>query len=137
MESNNKAQTAFEYMMVMGIAMALLVPLLTYVNSQTSGIKSDLRRNSLQDSLDSITEASEMVWTQGSPAKMTIEMRVPADVNNITVENDVVIAEYEVRGNINNLISTSEAPLVGNLPTNPGTHYVSVEAEDSYVNISY
>lgn len=137
MKQDKRGQTAFEYMLVMGMAIALLAPLLTYVNTQTSGIRSDLKRNALQDGLNSVTEASEMVWTQGSPAKMTVSIKIPDNVENITVESDIIIAKYEMGGNLNDLISTSNAPLKGKIPKIPGTHDISIKAQESYVNISY
>lgn len=137
MRLKKKSQAAFEYMLIMGIALALLIPLFTYVNTHSSNIKRDLRKNALQDSLDSITEASDMVHSQGEPAKITVDVRIPEGVRSIEINNRTIIAEFNINGEITSIVSSSDAPLQGNLPESPGGYKVVVKALENYVNISY
>lgn len=132
-----KSQVALEYLLMMGIAFLILVPLFNYINSYTVQTRSDLKRNALEDSLEQLVESSEMVYSQGEPAKITVNMYIPDGVVDQTIYNHSIVVGYEMSGLRTDLVVHSDAPLKGSLPRETGGYEVELKAEENYVNISY
>lgn len=131
-------QAAIEYMMIIGIVLVILVPLLFLINSYMSGGKDELRIRALQDGIDSLAEASDMVHFQGYPAKITISLYVPENVLLANVTENLVRVRVRTSTGPTDVTSFTQANLTGNLPVNAGTYRLSIVAqEDGLVNVSY
>jgi len=133
-----KGQAAIEYMIIIGIAMAILVPLFVILNSYTYDTKSDLKTRALEDSLDSIAESSSMVYFQGYPAKMSVNLYVPEGVIMTNVSENFLMVRVRHGSGYTDIVSTTDAIVNGSLPTKAGIYKITIKAvEDGWVNVSY
>ncbi|MCD6477476.1 MAG: hypothetical protein J7K87_00545 [Candidatus Aenigmarchaeota archaeon] len=133
-----KGQAAVEYMIIIGIAIAILTPLFVIIDSYTYESKQDLRTKALEDGLDSIAESANMVYFQGYPARISVTVYIPQGVILTNVTGDFIRVRLESKNGYNDVISVTDAPVNGTLPTSSGTYKVTVSAtEDGWVNVSY
>ena len=126
-----KAQAAFEYMLVVMIVMAFLVPLWTYtmvVNNEAAG---ELALAYAKNAAESITSAADMVYSQGPPAKVSINVFIPDGVNETIINNRTVILNMMYSGGITSIFSVSRAALNGTIPSTRGMHRMEVRAVDN------
>jgi len=131
-------QAAIEYMMIISITLVIMIPLLFLVNSYMSYGKDELKIRSLEDSVDSLAEASEMVYFQGYPAKMSINFYVPENVLITNVTDKFIRVRMMTASGITDIVAFTQANLTGNLPTQAGNYKVKIVAqEDGLVNVSY
>lgn len=133
-----KAQAAIEYMMIISISLVILIPLFFLVNSYISSSKDELKIRALEDGVDSLAEASDMVYFQGYPAKMSISMYIPDGVQSATVSGNLIRVNVRTSSGITDIIALTQANMTGVLPTQSGTHKLKIVAqEDGLVNVSY
>ncbi len=133
-----KGQAAVEYMIIIGIAMAILVPLFVILNSYTYETRSDLKIRALEDSMDSIAESSNMVYFQGYPAKMSVNLYVPEGVVMTNVSDNLFRVRVRYGNGYTDIVSMTDAIVNGSLPTKAGIYKITIKAvEDGWVNVSY
>jgi hypothetical protein len=132
-----KAQVGLEYMLIMGISLALLVPLFILVNTYTSTTKTDLNISNLEDSLDNLAEASDLVYSQGPPAKITVEVYIPEGVLYTNVTDHMFVVRLRFKGESTDVVTRTSAPVSGSLPTAQGSYKISLNAEKGFVNVTY
>ena len=133
-----KGQAAIEYMMIISMSLMILVPLLFVVNSYISESRDEMKIRALEDGVDSIGEASEMVYFQGYPSKMRIDLYVPENVQTAEVNENIIKVRLWTNSGEIDIVTTTQANLTGSLPTNAGTHSIEIRAqEDGLVNVSH
>lgn len=136
--SSEKAQAALEYLLIMGIAMLILVPLFSIVSSYTYQSKVRMRINALRDSLQNLAESSDMVYSQGYPAKITTRFYVPEGIVFTNVTQHYFHARLQTAAGLTDLTSRTNANLTGSLPSSPGSYQVQIKmGEEGLVNVSY
>lgn len=135
---SNRGQAALEYMMIMGITLAILVPLFSLVTTYTNNSKVELRISSLDDSLNSVAESADMVYSQGYPAKITTRFHVPEGTVSTNVTDHHFTASISTGGGATDLFSKTSANLTGSLPSEKGNYRVSLKmTERGVVNVTY
>jgi hypothetical protein len=134
----SRGQAAIEYMMIISIVMIIMIPLLYLVNSYMTQGKDELKVRALEDSVDSLAEASEMVYYQGYPAKMTINFYVPEGVTITNVTEDLIRVRVRTSNGDMDVVTRTQANLTGGLPTNSGNYKLNIVAEESgVVNVTW
>ena len=124
--------------MIISIVMVIMIPLFYLVNNYTYYGEEELKVRALEDSLESLAEASDMVYFQGYPAKMTIKLYVPGSVLMSNVNENIIRIRLRTSSGVTDVVSITQANLTGSLPTQSGTYKISIFAqEDGLVNVSY
>lgn len=133
-----KGQAATEYLMIMGIALAILIPLFVFVQDYISDSKTDLRISAVKDSLQTLSDTSEMAYYQGYPAKITVNVFIPEGVVKTNISDKSFLITLQTPGGESDMVAVTDAPVNGSLPTKPGSYKIEVRAlEKGYVNVSY
>ena len=133
-----KAQAAIEYMMIISIVMVIIIPLFFLVNTYMYEGKEELKLKALEDSVESLAEASDMVYFQGYPAKMSVKLYVPEGVTLAEVNENIIRVRIKTSSGEIDVIGVTQANLTGSLPTTSGIHTITLAAqEDGLVNVSY
>lgn len=136
--SSDRGQAAFEYLMVMGIALAILIPLFSLVSSYTYRTKVDLRISALDDSLNNMADSADMVYTQGYPAKITTRFYVPEGTVSTGIREHHFTSRIQTNAGPTDIVKRTGANLTGSLPPEPGTYQVSLKmTEEGVVNVTY
>lgn len=134
---DKKAQAALEYMLIMGIALAILVPLFSVVSSQTYSFKTEMKLSSVEDSLQNLADSSDMVYSQGYPAKITTKLYLPEGTLYTNVTENIFHVRIKKKSGPVDISSFPEANLTGSLPESPGSYQIELKmTEKGVVNVT-
>jgi uncharacterized protein (UPF0333 family) len=145
-----RGQTAFEYLLMFSIVLAILLILTYYAQDITESNKEDIISANAVIAVNKIVEAADIVYTQGSPSQITLSIYIPDNVNSIQfVGNDTPCINGVSHANIIDMkINTGNATndiwaiSKGNftcdsfIPKDSGTKRIVIKSEGSYVNVT-
>lgn len=134
----NNGQSAMEYMMIIAFSLLIVTPIYLFVTDQTYQTRADLQTSILQDSLRSVADSANMVYTQGYPARTTTELHLPDGMENVSLVNSTIRARVRVGDSYSDYHGFSDAELSGELPQTSGSYIIKLKAtEEGVVNVSY
>jgi hypothetical protein len=88
------------------------------------------------NSVQKIGQISDWVYSQGKPAKTTILIQIPRNVEEISFNGKMMNWKIRTSSGTSDIYYISVANLTGNLPKNPGYYNVLIQAVENGVNIS-
>ncbi|MEM5812649.1 MAG: hypothetical protein QW286_02925 [Candidatus Aenigmatarchaeota archaeon] len=131
-----KAQVSFEYMMIFALAIAFVIPVWVYVSSVQQGAGEELSVSYAKNAARQITSAADLVYAQGPPAKLKLNVYIPKGVEEIEIEGKTINFKMRSGSGISDVFSDSIANLTGTIPESEGNYIISVESKGDYVEIT-
>lgn len=131
-----KGQTAFEYLVLFSLVLAVLSVLMLYSQQITEANREELIVANAITAVNKIVEASNIVYTQGKPSQITLSVYIPERIEDIEISNKRILMKVIVTSGITDVFAMSKAPLQGLISTTSGMKKIKVIAEGSYVNIT-
>jgi len=131
-----KAQVAFEYMAIVGIALVFLIPIWLYVVQIQQSTSAELSVSYMRNAIDNIVHTSNLVYSQGPPAKVPLNIYIPNGVELVNITNNIIHIRLWTPSGVLDLTGSSVADLSGTLPTSEGLYKIYIEAKDNYVEIT-
>lgn len=131
-----RAQVAFEYMMIVAILLAFLAPIWIYMSGVQSQTSSQLALSYAKNAVQKVADAADLVYSQGSSAKLRVSVYIPSGVEGSTILNHTVRLRVRTGPDVSDVFATSKAVVNGSLPTTSGNYWVTVEAVGNQVQIS-
>jgi uncharacterized protein (UPF0333 family) len=131
-----KAQTAMEYLLIVGIALALVTPIWIYVTSFEGRSAEQLSLSYAQVAVDRLADSADLVYSQGPPARLRLKVHVPSGIEEVNITQRTAIFRMSFGSGTTDVYAVSQSDLQGSLPAREGNYWVDVEAFDGYVNIS-
>ncbi len=131
-----RAQASLEYVLIVGFALLMLMPLIIIYAMQEEIIRDDVNIIQGKKIVDSIVDNSEKVRFIGSPSKTTLEVRMPYNVEHINISNDMVLIRLRTSGDFIDIYRYSKVNLSGEIDNHPGIRKIEITAHDDFVNIS-
>lgn len=132
-----KGQVSMEYLLIVGIAFAMVLPILIIFSFNLSDVNDKINTNQAYKVAKKIADTSEVVYYLGEPSKNTIRLNFPPNIETIQIENREIT--FGIRTSSEEILDVSAATSInisGNLSVISGNHYVVVQAHDGYVLIS-
>jgi len=131
-----KSQVSIEFLIIVGIALLILIPVMIYANETISATRDELKISLARNAVNRIGEASEWVATQGSPAKTTIRVFIPEGVREIDLTGKTITIKLNAESGLRDIYRDTLTDLNGSISNTAGYVLVSVEAFDNFVNLS-
>ncbi len=131
-----KGQVAVEYLIIISVALIILLPLSLYINQSLIGYRDETKISRAWNAVNKLGENADWVFSQGPPAKKTIEIYIPDDVDEISFDNKTVLFRVKTSAGISDVFYVTVPELKGSLPEYGGYYFVSLTAFSNYVNIS-
>ncbi len=129
-----KSQAALEYMLIVGLVLAILAPLVLYVYQQA---EVSTRMQQAEVAVNAIAAAADNLYAQGPGAKSTINVFLPAGYSGGSVSNRTVNIKVFISSTYADVIALSKANLTGSLPASSGYKQIVLEMLSSgLVNVS-
>ena len=131
-----KLQIATEYLIIVSFALMVLIPYILYLYSASQQYQ---EQNSLiiaSENVKKIGEACDWVYLQGEPAKLTLKILIPKNVESITFLNKTIVWKVKTSAGLSDVYYNCLANVTGYLPNREGEYLVSVEAFKGGVIIS-
>ncbi|RLG19246.1 hypothetical protein DRN67_03225 [Candidatus Micrarchaeota archaeon] len=134
--ASKKGQSAFEYVVIIGIALLILIPLWLHISSSVGVTRVELQSSYTKHAVSKLRGAADAVYVQGSPAKFTLLLTFPEGVENVTISNNEISIRLSTSYGISDVIATTLGPVQGSISTSSGAHRVEVSAVGNAVNIT-
>jgi len=139
-----RAQAAVEYLSIIALSLAALLPLWYFVSMSTDSVKQDLRVGTARQAVFKLRDAADLAYAQGSPSEFLVEVNVPESISSAYVSGNEVVLRLLVRGGITDVFAVTTANLTGDisaLQNSQGIHMVRVKAQrgesgSTFVNIT-
>jgi uncharacterized protein (UPF0333 family) len=131
-----RGQVAFEYMIIVAVVFAFLIPIWAYINLVQTRTNAELTLSYAKNVVEKITMAADLVYSQGPPARVKLKLYIPNNVQESTISNKTVIMGVMTDSGISDVYSTSMAALNGTIPTIEGNYWAILEAKENYVQIT-
>ena len=131
-----RGQTAFEYLLLFSLALTILAILVLYAQQMTERNREDIIIANAITAVNKLTEAADIVYTQGKPSQITLSIYIPEKVSSIEFNNNVITMKVNISSGVSDIFASSKAPLQGSISTSSGTRKIKVIAEENYVNVT-
>lgn len=131
-----KAQSASEFMIIISATLVLLLPLIFFLNESLMGFRDDTKITLTENVVNKLGESIDWVYSQGTPARLTLEVYVPDGIVNVSMKNRSIFYEVDTSSGVNTIYYDTIPPINGTLPVERGYYKISLIAFDDYVNIS-
>jgi len=131
-----KLQIATEYLIIVSFALMVLIPYILYLYSASLQYQEQNSLTIASESVKKIGEACDWVYLQGEPAKLTLKILIPKNVENITFLNKTIVWKVRTSAGLSDVYYNCLANVTGYLPNREGEYLISVEALKGGVNIS-
>lgn len=128
-------QVSLEYMIIVAIVVAFILPVWAYLTSVQVQTGMELSISYARNAAAQLTDAADLVYSQGPPARINVQVYIPGNVAYINITNSTVNFGIRKPSGISHVFDVSRAQLNGTLPASEGTYWVTVEAQDSLVQI--
>ena len=130
-----KAQVALEYMIIVAIVVAFVIPVWAYLSTVQTQTGMELSISYAKNAVKKIADAADLVYSQGPPARINILVYIPASVEYASITNGTIKLGIRTTAGVSDIFAVSRAELNGTLPTSEGSYWITVEAQDTLVQI--
>lgn len=131
-----KSQVSVEYMLVMGFAALMTLPLLLIYYTYSSDSSESVAASQALQVARRIVDASESVYYLGSPSQTTLKLNFPDRINSVNLSSREFVFKIKTRNGITDIVQVSAVNMSGNLPTSQGIHIITITAQTGYVQIT-
>lgn len=131
-----RAQVALEYLIIISFALMILVPYVLYLQNVSKDLSEDNNLSIASNMVQKIGQAADWVHSQGNPARISILIQVPRNVEEISFQGKKMVWKVRTSAGVSELEYISSANLTGSLPIAPGYYDVLIQATEEGVNIS-
>jgi uncharacterized protein (UPF0333 family) len=135
-KEQTRAQISMEFLLVVGFAFLMTVPLVIIFYQQSESINTQVTSSQLDKVASEVRDAADEVYYLGSPSKKTVTIYMPKGVNSIAINNNMIDFVVDSPNGDYEIVKWTVANLTGTIRTFEGIHHISVESYDTYVSIS-
>jgi len=131
-----KLQAAVEYIIILGIVLAFLIPIWIYVSTFHHQIHDQLSMSYAENAAEQITSTADLVSSQGYPARLDISVYIPDNVENISIINTMIRIRVRTSSGFSDVFASSRSELNGTIQSDEGLHQLKIEAMENHVQIT-
>ena len=132
----SKAQVSMEFLMVIGFAFLLTIPLVIIFYQQSKTINTDVTSTQVDKVASEIRDAADEVYYLGEPSKKTVKVYMPEGIKSITINGKKLVFLVDGPGGDYEVVKWTVTNVTGTLNPENGIHNVAVEAQSTQVLIS-
>jgi hypothetical protein len=131
-----KSQAAMEYYTIISVALIILLPLSVYVYQLLNEYGEDTNLSLAKDTVNKLGENVDWVFSQGPPAKLSLEFYIPEGIQQTSLDNKMILFKMRTSAGITDVYYQTICNLTGSIPIKSGHYQFSIVANTTYVNIS-
>jgi len=132
--SARKGQAALEYMMVISLVLLFIIPVWAYMSTVNQEATNEINYAYGKNAARKVIDAAELVYSQGPPASVEINVYIPRYVQWVNVTNETISFRMNA-GYETDVFGISTVPLNGTMPIVEGNYFIKVESKGAYVQI--
>jgi uncharacterized protein (UPF0333 family) len=131
-----KGQASMEYMLLFSLTLLIVGILWVISNGNIDNTQWELHLANVKNALEKIVHNADIVYLQGPPARVYIDVYLPETVEAIYIEGTSVTMEMKWRGTLRNITDYSIANLTGVVTPLVGRQRILIRAGTPLVNIT-
>ena len=132
-----RAQAAVDYFTIVSVALLILIPLILYINQLLTGYRDDIRVSLAEDTVNKLGESVDWVYSQGPPAKLTLEnIFIPEGIEETSLDNNMILFRIKTSAGIPDVYYETVPSLDGSIPSKSGYYQISLTAYENNVTIN-
>ncbi len=131
-----RAQVSVEYMLIMGFAALMTLPLLLIYYTYSAESSDSVAASQALQIARKIVDSSESVYYLGKPSQTTLKVNFPDKIDSTNLSNREVVFKIKTKNGITDIVQVSSVNMSGSLPTTQGIHIITIKAEEGYVQIT-
>ncbi|HLC61178.1 MAG TPA: hypothetical protein VJJ52_07160 [Candidatus Nanoarchaeia archaeon] len=131
-----KSQVSVEYMLVMGFAALITVPLLLIYYTYSADTSDSVAISQSMQIARKIVDASESVYYLGKPSQTTLKFNFPDRIESTNLSNREVVIKVKTQTGVTDIVQVSAVNITGSLPTSQGIHVLTIKADDGFVQVT-
>ena len=124
-----KGQSSLEFLMIMGVAMMMILPLIVVFFQQSENLNTEITDSQADKIASEIRDAADEVFYLGAPSKKTISVYMPENVVSAQLSENKIILTIDSADGDYEIVKWTAANLSGTLYDHSGIHVISVEAD--------
>lgn len=125
---SRKGQVSIEYILIMGVAFMLTVPLFAVFQAEQNRISDSITDAQIEKAGRVIADAANSVHYYGEPAKQTIRVYFPESIKQVTIDGKSIIFLIDSTHGDYEWPISADVDLTGSLGTYEGIHVIEVNA---------
>ena len=126
-----KVQVAFEYMLIVIIALVFMIPIWIYITTIKTETTSELSLTYAKNAVEKIASTADLIYSQGPPAKVQVSVFIPEGIEDYYIVNNTVNYMVLYSNSFTDVFATSRARLNGTLPTVAGNYWIEIKAVEN------
>ncbi len=137
-----KAQVSLEYMVVLGISLAIVVSMLLVVNNMINASSTKISISSAYTAMEGVREASDFIYVTGHPSKIQKTVFIPKSVVEVNISGRLVRFRVELASNIGSSYTDVYAVTKGTMrgricsrPCHEGNYRLVFESIDPHLGL--
>lgn len=132
-----KGQVGTEYMIIVAFVTLAITSILIFAFFYSNQVKDSLKENNIENFASQLISSSETVFFSGEPSKTTIQLYLPAGVEDISISSyDIVVTTRTSGGSLNIRNFQSKVPLNGTINPSEGLKKIVLEAKEDFTQIN-
>ncbi len=137
-----KAQVSMEFLLVVGFAFLMTVPLIVIFYQQSQSINTEVSASQIDKVASEVRDAADEVYYLGSPSKKSISIFMPEGVEGVSFVNNPSGASINFNvnspsGNYEVVKWVASNTLSGSIGTFEGIHCIVAQACATFLGESY
>ena len=138
-----KAQASTEIMITVAFVVTIMFPLLLIAYLQSTNVSDQLGVQQAQQTATKIANYADIVGAQGDPARITLQVFMPPNIDNITVGNSTngigheLIINLRTSSGVTQVVGVTLTKIAGDLTpiAKPGTYFIKIYAQDNCTQV--
>ncbi len=131
-----KAQVSLEYLLIMGFALVITLPLIVFFFSNATGLNERVTFHQAERVARDVVAAAEKVYFVGEPARTTLKVNMPDNIVDVRIEGREFLLRARVSDADADIYEVSDVNLTGNISHTMGVKYVLIKAGDQVVTVT-
>jgi uncharacterized protein (UPF0333 family) len=130
---SGRAQVALEYLLLIGIVIAVTVPFFYYASTTMT---QNIKMNEAATAVNKIVETADFLYALGPGSQEEILVKFPKGTKLIVIEGKEIILKLEIFEDVSDVVGYSKANMEGDLIAKSGPWHIILENEDNTIQIS-
>jgi hypothetical protein len=131
-----KSQVSIEYMLIIGFATLMVLPLLLIYYTYSSDSKDAVGTGQAMQIARKIVDSSESVYYLGKPSQTTLKLNFPEGIQSTNISGKEIIFKMRTNQGIAEIVQVASVNMSGTIPKSQGIHIITFKAEEGYVKIT-
>lgn len=129
----NKAQAAFDYMMIAAFSLAMIIPIFYYAVTYSSD---SITTAQAQDAVNTIAKTADNTYALGEGSLSRIQVNIPSGVQSASVANNTVLLRVRTTSGTSDIFAVTRSPISGTLPTKTGSYFIITNNTGPFINVT-